>query len=238
MKGTIEESKQVHFQPQEQERQPKAPKTVKFDINNAAATGAILGIDDNDFAVDNSSEGEESMGSDYYRNQVLEYEARQQEAIIQASAKSRVHPMSDHRQHQTFDIEDDIEEKKLPYDKCLTAYDFLKFVGAFLFLSDLMLKIAYYQNSRFGSEQVYELYYLFLIARPVLIGGYMVVNLIMQLQWLCVYRCGKNKKPQKKTQSVEPNSDVLEGGELEGDSNADRDSDFTNSKVKLKNAKK
>lgn len=36
----------------------------------------MLGLDDNDFVDGGSSSGEESMGSEYYRNQVMEYEAR------------------------------------------------------------------------------------------------------------------------------------------------------------------
>lgn len=114
--------------------------------------------------------------------------------MIQANSnRIQPHPME---YDNKFEAEDEVYQKKLPYDKCLTAYDLLKFIGAFLFLSDLMLKIAYYRNSRFNSEQVYELYWLFLIARPVMITGYMLINFFMQVQWLCVYHC-KNRKEQK-----------------------------------------
>ena len=46
---------------------------------------------------------------------------------------------------------------------------FLRLVGSFILTWDITIKIAYYYNSRFASEMLKQIYFTFLLFRPVVL---------------------------------------------------------------------
>ena len=76
-----------------------------------------------------------------------------------------------------------LEERDLyrlhPYQREQCVLDGLRLVGALIFLTDLLLKVAYYRTSKFISYEIKHLFFLFIIARPIFIGLYHAFQMCM-----------------------------------------------------------
>jgi len=60
--------------------------------------------------------------------------------------------------------------------------DTLRFVGVFIYLSDLCLKIAYFNNTKWISEQLRDLYYQVFYIRPFFICFYHIWFILFSYQ--------------------------------------------------------
>jgi hypothetical protein len=67
------------------------------------------------------------------------------------------------------DFEDSDDEEKRPSLAVQKLYDLLKFVIFLTYQATLLIFIAYYSSSRFANIYLKQLFYLFLVARPVAI---------------------------------------------------------------------
>lgn len=79
--------------------------------------------------------------------------------------------------------------------------DTLRLLGAFLFLFDLCLKIAYFRVSKFIALDIRQMYLIFLIVRPVIVIGYHLFSQVVTTHKV-VYFYLKNRKQHKELAAI------------------------------------
>jgi hypothetical protein len=77
--------------------------------------------------------------------------------------------------------QDDSDEQDFPLKKCQQGYDALKFMSVILYQATLCLYVAYYHTSNFSNIYLKELYFLFFIARPIVVFIYTTLTAVCNI---------------------------------------------------------
>ena len=74
------------------------------------------------------------------------------------------------------DNDDSEDEAQLPDLRVQSCFDSLKFVSLVVYQLSFLCFVAYYQTSRFATVYIKDLFYLFLVVRPVIVLVYTTLN--------------------------------------------------------------
>ena len=66
--------------------------------------------------------------------------------------------------------------------------DTIRFAGAFIFLADLMMKVAYFKSSKFVNIQIRQIFAMFFLARPVAVVLYHAFAVTVNTHKLIYYK--------------------------------------------------
>ena len=66
--------------------------------------------------------------------------------------------------------------------------DTIRFAGAFIFLADLMLKVAYFRCSKFVNIQIRQIFAMFFLARPAAVVLYHAFAVTIKTHKLIYYK--------------------------------------------------
>jgi hypothetical protein len=111
------------------------------------------------------------------------------------------------------DNDDSDDETQLPNLKIQSCFDSLKFVSLVVYQMTLLCFVAYYATSRFATIYIKDLFYLFLVIRPLVIVVYTTANSLFSIKasWYITKTLRQEKLSAKelksKSKGVEDNDD-------------------------------
>jgi hypothetical protein len=80
------------------------------------------------------------------------------------------------------EFDDSDDESKLPNLKAQKCFDLLKFTSFLFYQASLLSFIAYYSSSRFANIWLKDLFYLFVVARPIIIVCYTTFTALFNMK--------------------------------------------------------
>lgn len=113
------------------------------------------------------------------------------------------------------DIENDQLFDKYPNFKAMVCLDCLRAFAVPFFITDVGMKYAYYRTSRFISTQVHQLFFTFLLIRPLFILLYHTFRLGNALLHYLYTFCFRAQKPSGDDESDANQSNKMACGLIE-----------------------